>query len=62
MIYDNVRAICDKKKLSFNDLEELAGIGHGTIGKWKFTSPRVETVQKVADALKVPITALLKTG
>lgn len=43
-------------------LEKKAGIGNGVIAAWAEGSPRVDTLQKVADALDVTIDYLVSGG
>lgn len=61
MIYDNVKAIADKRKISIAELEKRAKLGNGTIGGWRDSSPNVESLVKVAEALNVSVATLLKS-
>ena len=60
MIYENIEALCKERGISVTTLEKRAGLGNGTIGKWKDSSPKVENLQAVANTLKVKIEKLLK--
>lgn len=60
MIYDNVKALADKRKISIAELERKAKLGNGTIGGWKDSSPTLESLNKVAKALDVNVTTLLR--
>lgn len=60
IIYENVKALCDKKGMSIRALEQKAGIANGTIGKWREFVPTVETIGKVAAVLHVSIDYLVK--
>jgi transcriptional regulator with XRE-family HTH domain len=60
MIYDNVKALADKRKISIAELERKAKLGNGTIGGWKDSNPNLESLNKVAKALDVNVTTLLK--
>lgn len=62
MIYENIKEFCKKKNLSISALEKKAGLGNGTIGKWKDSKscPTVETLVKIADALGVSVGRLIK--
>ena len=60
MIYENVVKEARKQGISLTVLEEKAGLGNGTIGKWKTSVPNIGTLQKVAAALSVPLSRLLK--
>ncbi len=59
-IYKNVKELCEKQNLSIRALEQKANVANATIRKWENKAPRVDTLQKVADALGVSVTRLLK--
>ena len=40
-------------------MEKKAGLGNGVIGKWRKYSPQISTIQKVANALDIPVDKLL---
>lgn len=60
MIYENVKALADKKDLSIAELEKRSGLGNGTIGKWREAVPSVNSLLKVAKVLNVSISTLTK--
>lgn len=60
LIFDNIKELCDKKKISISQLEELSGLSDGAIYKWKKSVPKADSLQKVAKVLKVKIEKLLK--
>lgn len=64
MLYENIKRLCEERKISIWALERELGIGNGVIGKWgsKNASPRVETVKTIADYFGVSIDYLLKEG
>ena len=59
-IYEKIKSICDERGISQNELENMAGIGHGIVGRWKKTEPNVSTLKKVAEALNVSLTELVE--
>lgn len=59
MIYDNVVSLCKNKGISIARLEIETGIGNGTIGRWKKSSPNVDNVKKVADFFGVTVDRLI---
>ena len=59
-IFENIKNICESKKISIATLEKESGLGNGTIGKWQFSSPNVTSLAKVADALDVTVSQLMK--
>lgn len=61
MIYENIKDLCEKKNISIRALEQKAGIGNGTIGKWKSSNPNVDNLAKVARVLGVSISRLIKS-
>ena len=60
MVFENIKEICDKKKISISQLEELAGLSDGAIYKWKKSIPKADSLQRVAAVLKVKIEKLLE--
>lgn len=60
MVYEIIKAIADKKGMAIREVEEKAQVGNGVIGKWRESSPRLETLTAVANALEVPLSELLK--
>ena len=59
-IYENILEIANRDGLSLNEIERRAGIGHGSISRWKNQDPKVTNLLKVAKALKVKINILIK--
>lgn len=60
MIFNNIKELCKKRKITIVELEQKAGFSRGTIFKWKTSSPTVSNLKIVADILKVKVDALLK--
>nr|DAI35440.1 MAG TPA: Cro/C1-type HTH DNA-binding domain protein [Caudoviricetes sp.] len=62
MIYENIEKLCAKRGISVKALESAAGLGNGTIGKWKNPSysPSLLSLQKIANALGVTVQTLLR--
>lgn len=58
-LYKNIQHLCIDKGMTIRQLEMKAGIGNGAIGKWRFASPKLSTLQRVADALNVPLIAVI---
>ena len=59
MIYQRIQSIASEKGLSIAEIEKKAGVGNGTIAKWKTSSPSVSNLTKVAEVLEVNISILL---
>ena len=59
MLYENIKSLCDKKKISIPQLERELNFGAGTIYKWQTVSPSVDNLQKVADYFEVTIDSLV---
>lgn len=59
MIYDNVKAICNEKKVTISKMEADLGFPRSSICKWNTNEPSVSKVKKVADYLKVNIERLI---
>ena len=60
MIYDNIKAIADKKGLSIAEIEKKARLSNGIIGKWREAAPNVDSLVKVAKVLNVSVNTLIK--
>lgn len=54
-----IRKKAAELNLNLTQLEEKAGVANGVIGKWKTSSPNIDTLQKVARVLKCPLEELL---
>lgn len=62
MIYENVKRLCKEKNITIMDLEKACGIANGTVGKWSLrgSSPRVETLLRIAGYFGVSMDELVK--
>ena len=59
MLLENIKKLCAGSGISIASLEKEIDLGNGTIGKWAQSSPKLETVKKVADYFGVSIDDLL---
>lgn len=59
MILENIRALCKEREISLFALEKATGIGNGTIARWNESSPRIDSLQAVADFFGVTVNDLL---
>lgn len=59
MVYDNIKALCDKKGISIKALERATGLGNGTVSKWQTVSPTVDNLKLVANYLGVKTSKLI---
>lgn len=62
LIYEKIIRLCKERKVSIAKLEKEAGIGNGTIRHWVNASPRISSVQAVADYFGIAITDLLDSS
>ncbi len=58
-MYEKIKEICKKKKVTISKLEEDLGISQGSVCKWGIVSPSVDKVKRVANYLGVDINKLL---
>lgn len=58
-LYERIKELADKQKISIRRLEEILGYGNGTIRRWEKQTPGVDKIQKVADYFNVSIDFLL---
>jgi transcriptional regulator with XRE-family HTH domain len=54
-VLTRIQDLCHENKMSLRQLSEKVGIGNGVIGKWKDSSPRVDTLSKVAKHFNVSL-------
>ena len=59
MLYNNVKKICEEKKVSVSQLERDLEFPRSSICKWNENEPGITKVQKVADYFKIPMEQLL---
>lgn len=52
---DRIKELADNKKVTFAEIERATGISNGQIRRWTETSPKTETLQKVADYFGVSL-------
>lgn len=54
-----IKEIASQKKISLAELERIAGLSSGSITKWEKSSPKAESLMKVANSLNVSTDYLL---
>lgn len=59
-MYNKIKELCEKKNISITTLEKEVGLSNGSIGKWKESSPKVNSLKLVADYFKKPLDYFLK--
>lgn len=59
-IYDNVKQLCEEKRISISQLERDLKFPRSSVCKWNENEPGITKVQKVADYFCVPIERLLE--
>lgn len=62
MLYDKICETCREKGTNVSELERRCGLANATIRRWRTSSPSVDNLAKVADALEVSIDYLLGRG
>jgi transcriptional regulator with XRE-family HTH domain len=60
LIYENIKAISEKRGLSITEVERRANMSKGSISKWKNGNPTINNLQEVAKVLKVKVDTLIK--
>ena len=61
-MYDQILILCGKTGISIARLEREAGLGNGTIRRWRSSGASVENVRKVAAYFGVSVSSLLSQG
>ncbi|MCH4169348.1 MAG: helix-turn-helix domain-containing protein [Streptococcaceae bacterium] len=58
-LFDNVSKLAKQRNINLTDLAEELGLSRHAFYKWKTSSPKAETLEKVADYFGVSIDYLL---
>lgn len=59
MLLEKIKELCKKRGITVSELENRVGFGKNSIYKWKTQSPKIETLQKVAEYFEVSTDYLL---
>lgn len=62
MLLEKIKKWCSEHNSSVSALEKACGLGNATIRAWETSMPRVDTLQKVAREMGIPIEKLLETA
>lgn len=57
---NKIKEIAKNKGMSISEIEQAAGLSHGSIGKWDQSKPLAENLYKVATILDTSVEELLK--
>lgn len=60
MFYQKVEDYCKKNHISLAAFEKKCGLGNGTIKGWETSSPRFDSLKKVADGMGIKVEKLLE--
>lgn len=58
-VYNVIKELAEKQKISIRRLEENLGFGNGTLNRWRTNTPGVDKLEKVADYFGVTTDYLL---
>jgi transcriptional regulator with XRE-family HTH domain len=58
--FETINKLADARGISIKALEEKAGLGNGTIGKWKTMKPNLGSLDKVAKCLGVSVAYIVR--
>ncbi len=59
---EKIRELCKKQGTSITKLEQKLKFGNGVIGRWDKSKPSYDRLEKVANALGVPVSELTGEG
>lgn len=60
MLYEKVKALAKKRKVSIYELERRSRLANGSISKWKVSDPSLSKAKRVADQLGVSLDELAR--
>lgn len=61
-MYKSIKSLCEERGITIKELERIAGLGNGTIGKWQTSQPNLESLKKICEALDISLMELLQGG
>ena len=61
MIFEKVKAYCERNDLSISSFEKKCGIGNGTVSRWENddSRPSLMTLEKIEKGTGIPISEWL---
>lgn len=59
-IYENILAEANRQQKTIRQVEQESNLTNGSIGKWRTKKPRIDRINRVAEALGVPLEELIK--
>ncbi len=59
LLVERIKMLCKESGITLAELERLVGIGNGIIARWKKSSPKADSLKKVADHFGVSTDYLL---
>lgn len=62
LLFDNILNLCNERGISIAKLEKDTGLGNATIRGWRYSQPRIDNVQTVADYFGKTVDELLFDG
>lgn len=60
MLFERISALCKERGISISKLEQETELGNATIRGWKNSSPRVDSLKRVADFFECSVDDLLR--
>lgn len=61
-LYDKIKACCTASNTTISAVEQIAGLGQGTISRWRKASPSIDNLVAVADVLGIKSIDSLLSG
>jgi len=60
MMYEKIKAFCDKVGISVQQFETICGVSSGYVAKLKRSEPGVRTAKRIAEVMGITIEELMK--
>ena len=59
-LVENIKQLCEKRRIAVSELEEKAGLARNSIYKWNKHNPNVNAVVRVTRVLDTTVDSLIK--
>lgn len=60
ILLERIERWCKENNTTIFALEKKCGLGNATIRSWATSSPRMDTLMKVSDAMGIPVEELIQ--
>ena len=61
-LFDTIQKLAKQRGMSLLEVNDKAGLGKSSIYNWKTTTPKIDSIKKVAEVLKINVNELISSS